>query len=495
MPKKIRIKVRQKLRLIILMFCGFLLITILIYSQEIKPIQISYNQKTFNLYPGTLDILPDIPSPFTTKDGKEIVVGFTKNEKFALVLVTVENGAPYWYNSNFGKGKQLEVDTIDFPTLAETGLHSEIELDQTRTITDKSISEITYLGRPTRSSGAGFMGNDEDIISVLKGDNRLVENMGLIHPQMAKPLFHVWNLILKDYELGNISGQYGGNIKYFLYNGKKILVEAHGTRGFQESIFNDEIRGNFQMNIRRELDEHEKEFLNKKYSNLKPEQMEELVKKLSYFHTGEMVPYYVMRYGFYEGHTDYRADPIAISFVFGLKSLEEIETAFNGNLYETLTHHFTAQSQSQNTQNYRHPSLGFQFTASKNWVRFPRPEDILIYEMMSPDSAIHVMLWYTETEQNGSAYLEKMAGMKDLIVDDKPSHRQINNLDAWVLNVPGFERRTSVRTLLAVIPHGKSQIRPKENRLFIIQIWCQKEKYPKHKSIMENILNSIKITE
>lgn len=306
--------------------------------------QISYNQKTFNLYPETLDMLPDIPSPFTTEDGKEIVVGFTKNEKFALVLVTVENGTTYFYNGNFGKGKQIDVDAKDFPTLAETGLHSEIELDQTRTITDKSISEITYLGRPERSSGAGFMGNDENIISVLKGDNRLVEKMGLTHPQMAKPLFHVWNLILKDYELGNISGQYGGNIKYILYNGKKILLEAHGTRGFQESIFDDEIRGNFQMNILRELDGHEKEFLNKKYSNLNEEQMEELVKKLSYFHTGEMVPYYVMRYGFYEGHTDYRADPIVIAFIFGLKSLEEIESIFNGNLYEVLTTHFTKEN-------------------------------------------------------------------------------------------------------------------------------------------------------
>ena len=54
-----------------------------------------------------------------------------------------------------------------------------------------------------------------------------------------------------------------------------------------------------------------------------------------------MVPYYIMRYGFYEGHTDYRTDPIAISFIFGLRSLEDIEIAFTGNLYNTLTEHFT----------------------------------------------------------------------------------------------------------------------------------------------------------
>jgi hypothetical protein len=54
-----------------------------------------------------------------------------------------------------------------------------------------------------------------------------------------------------------------------------------------------------------------------------------------------MVPFYIMRYGFYEGHTDYRADPIAISLIFGLRSLEKIELAFEGNLYKSLTEHFS----------------------------------------------------------------------------------------------------------------------------------------------------------
>ncbi len=54
-----------------------------------------------------------------------------------------------------------------------------------------------------------------------------------------------------------------------------------------------------------------------------------------------MVPYYIMRYGFYEGHTDYRADPIAVAWIFGLRSLEQIESAFEGNLYNILVDHFT----------------------------------------------------------------------------------------------------------------------------------------------------------
>ncbi len=46
--------------------------------------------------------------------------------------------------------------------------------------------------------------------------------------------------------------------------------------------------------------------------------------------TGEMQPFYIYRYGFYEAHTAWRADPIAISFLFGLRPLEETEAAFPG---------------------------------------------------------------------------------------------------------------------------------------------------------------------
>ena len=297
---------------------------------------------TEQLYPNVLDKLPDIPSPYTTKDGMEIVTAFLKDKKYTLIPVTVENGEPLDYNKNqWGKGNQLEVSVKDFPTLAMTGLHSEIELEQTVAITGKSISEITYLGRPERSSTAGFMSENEDIISVLKSDNRLVKKLGLTHPQSTKPLFNVFNLILKHLEYYKNNVRPWEDISYILYNGRKIHLEWGGEKGWQESIFNDEILGYYRINIWREFSQEEKAFLDKKYSNLNAEQMSELVKKLSHIHTGEMVPYYIMRYGFYEGHTDYRTDPIAISFIFGLRSLEDIEIAFTGNLYNTLTEHFT----------------------------------------------------------------------------------------------------------------------------------------------------------
>ncbi len=313
-------------------------------SQETQAIRHPKTKEELQLFPNTYERFPELPSPYTLKDGTEIVVAFTQDEKWVLIPVTIENGKPLNYIDNqwYGKGRQLEVDASDFPTLARTGLHSEIELKKTKTITGRSIAEITKIGRPERYSGAGFMSHDEDIISVLRGDNRLVAQLGTIHPQMAKPLFHVFNIILtvkKDSERGNIGG--------VLYNKRKIYLKFWGAKGWQESIFNDEILGYWQIEMWRDLDKKEKAFLSREYSNLTDGEKAQLIKMLSFIHTGEMVPYYIMRYGFYEGHTSYRADPIAIASIFGLRRLDEIESAFKGKLYETLTNHFSEENVSK----------------------------------------------------------------------------------------------------------------------------------------------------
>ena len=308
------------------------------YSKQARVSQISYNGRSYPCFPKTLDGRPDIPSPYTTDDGIEVVTILTRNKEYMIVPVTVENGEPLNYGKRqWGKGLQLVVDAKDFPTLALTGLHSEIELDRTRTITGRSVVEITALGRPERSSSAGFMGYDEDIISVIKQDNQLVRKLALTHQDLAKPLFHVWNIMLNE-----IEQKLRDNTEHILYNAKKVEIITGGlAESWQESLFDDEILGAYQFVMWRELNNDEKALLNEKYSRLSKEQMAELVKKLTYIHTGEMAPYYIMRYRFYEGHTNYRADPIAIAWIFGLKSLEQIEHAFEGKLFEVLTRHFT----------------------------------------------------------------------------------------------------------------------------------------------------------
>jgi hypothetical protein len=80
-------------------------------------------------------------------------------------------------------------------------------------------------------------------------------------------------------------------------------------------------------------------YLKKHYGHLPEQEFEDFTIKLSAFNTGEMQPQYVMRYGFYEGHTFWRADPIAIAFIFGLKSLAEIDRVFPGKLHQKLFDH------------------------------------------------------------------------------------------------------------------------------------------------------------
>ena len=324
-----------------IMFLSILMIPVYSFCQEIESNHITYSHNKYPLYPHLLDELPKIPSPLYIQENVEIVICFSQDNNYCLVPVAIENGKPLNYKNNqwWGKGRQLDIDSLDFPTLARTGLHSEKELEQTKTITGKPISKITQIGRPDAYSGVGFMSKDENIISVLKGDNRIVHQLGFLHPQMTKPLFHVFNIILtvkKDSERGNVKG--------IIYNNKKIYIKFWGSKGWQESIFNDEILGYWQIEIWRELDEDEKSFLSNKYLNLTKKEMAAMIKKLSHIHTGEMVPYYIMRYGFYEGHTDYRADPIAISFIFGLKGIKEIENCFKSNLYQNLTKNFTRQT-------------------------------------------------------------------------------------------------------------------------------------------------------
>jgi len=307
---------------------------------------VQFGETRYPLYPRTLAERPDIPSPLSGADGQEILLVILKDGTWALIPVTMENGKPLLYSyrvpSVMGKDQQLRVDEGDFPTLARTGLHAAAELDGRERITGFPVSVITYIGRPDRFSYAGFMAADEDIISVLKGDNRLVTRLGLTHPDLARPLFHVWNIILHEYALGRW-GRFLSHIPFCIYNGNRVGLRAESMKGWQVSIFQDEIRGRHDISVEREISAEEKAFLRQHYARLSPGELAEMEAILCRIDFSEMLPYYIMRYGFYEGHTDYRADPLAIAFVFGLKNLAELEAAFPGELYETLTTHHTAQ--------------------------------------------------------------------------------------------------------------------------------------------------------
>ena len=150
-------------------------------------------------------------------------------------------------------------------------------------------------------------------------------------------------------------------------------------------------------------------------------------------------------------------------------------------------------AQAQALRVYEHPSLGFAFTAPDGWKTVAHPEDDLIYEVADSKTGIHVLLWYTSTEQSALKYLNKMADMKDLVVATEPVHKKINQREAWVLNVSGTIAKAPIQTLLAVIPSGRSLIHPAENALYIVQIWCPAPDYPGNSRAMEKILDSVKV--
>jgi hypothetical protein len=286
------------------------------------------------LYPGTLESVPHIPSPTTTKEGRDVVLALTSGGRWAVV--------PAGPLDDERQERQRHVDDHDFPTLARTGLHSAEELKATKTITGRSLPEITDLGRPHGLSTDGFLAADEDVLSVLEGDNRLVSALGMTHPQMARPLFHVWNMVEADANAGrwNRAEHRWDRIRQILYNGRRVDLEAYDTKGGQESIFDDGLEGAFCIKIRRRLSSEEEELLQQRYAHLPPERREALARRLTSIQTGEMQPHYIQWYGFYEGHTSWRTDPVAIAFIFGLRTLDEIEGIFPGRLDQVLMAHF-----------------------------------------------------------------------------------------------------------------------------------------------------------
>jgi len=308
------------------------------YSQEAS---ISLDTFPYHIYPQVNDHQPVLSSPGMFRDGNEYVVARTHDEQYAIIPVTLRNKG--------GICPQLIVDTLDFPHLAKTGLHSDKQLDSIRTITGRSLGEITRLGRPEGLSQAGFMAEDENIISVLKGDNQLVKRLGLTHPQLAKPLFHVLNMMDMDLKLDrwNMARHQWANITHFYYNDQIVHVTAEDTKGGQKSIFNDGIEGGFFIKLWRELKQEEILHLKKHYNHLNEDQFQEMVDRLSSINTGEIQPQYIMRYGFYEGHTYWRADPIALSFIFGIKTLDELDRRLKGNLYQALLKHYTPENRVQ----------------------------------------------------------------------------------------------------------------------------------------------------
>ncbi len=111
--------------------------------------------------------------------------------------------------------------------MAETGLHLEKELEDIFSITGRPVSEINRLGRPGILSNSGFMGENENVISVLQKDNRIVSTLGLTHPRFSRPLFQIFNIILPRMDF-SVKGFPENKVRY---NHIWISVKYQGGKG------------------------------------------------------------------------------------------------------------------------------------------------------------------------------------------------------------------------------------------------------------------------
>jgi hypothetical protein len=292
---------------------------------------VTFGGRTYRLYPDVLREKPSIPSPLTAADGTELMVAVTRDRRYSIVPVTLKP-----------ESRQCEADGADFPTFASTGLHADVELAPTRAITGRTLEEIADLARPGRLSTAGFLGRDEDLLGVLRDDNRTVAALRITHPDLARPLFHLLNMMQADIDLGrwNMATHRWHNITSVISHGRTVHVVAGDTKGGQQSIFADGLDGSLWFELKGEITDAERAFLKARYPALRAEEMAALVRSLTCIRSGDMEPFYITAYGFYEGTTPWRTDPVALAFVFGLRTLEQIETAFPGRLYGLMMARF-----------------------------------------------------------------------------------------------------------------------------------------------------------
>lgn len=295
--------------------------------------ELVHDGQAYALYPATLATCPDIPSPCTTAGGHEFVVIQLHDATFAIADVTRTD-----------HDRQCDRDTDDFPQLGLTGRHDPDQLHALTHINGLPLADIDRDAAPGALSTEGFVAADETVRSVLLGDDALVAAMDLTHAELARPLLHVWNLMQTDLDLGrwSMADHQWLNVRAMKYNGHWVLLDAHDTKGGQQSPFGDGLEGGFWIVIRRALTPQEEEFLHAHYDHASPSAWDPMHGTLTRLWIGDMEAYYIQWYGFYEGHTDWRADPVGIARIFGLRSLPRLEQAFPGQLHRVTTAHHVA---------------------------------------------------------------------------------------------------------------------------------------------------------
>lgn len=223
-----------------------------------------------------------------------------KQGPLVFVIGIGKYSAEYMKMLSFDSSVELDLQLTDQQTYQEPANKAGFVIgggNSTQTIeglaatglTGLSIGEIEQRARPGSYSDAGFIGATESFLERLKTDNTFIKAQGLTHKQMAEPLFYVINLL----DAVMSGSRWHDNAIEFTYKGESYKASYMQTRGVQLSIFNDDITASRDYQV----------------TNLQTGE------SLSF---SPMVAYYIARYGFYEGDTPYRVDPVKVISAFGL---------------------------------------------------------------------------------------------------------------------------------------------------------------------------------
>jgi len=146
-----------------------------------------------------------------------------------------------------------------------------------------------------------------------------------------------------------------------------------------------------------------------------------------------------------------------------------------------------AEAAEKKAETHRHPSLPVSFKTFEGWHRVPRPGDEGTFEMASPSGTVHVLVWYTSTEQDAAGYLVKMSGMMGLDIHDgtEPDTLETEYHQMVHYVFPG--------TTLAVIDNGRTEERPRENALYIVKVVYPAEGCDDCEGLARRILGTVRV--
>lgn len=240
-------------------------------------------------FPAAMTPDSTLPSPAKTREGRHLVLARLQSGQVSYFDVTVEQaGVRDVPSGQDNKGNQLLISHSEHPAVSMTG---------------KSVAEITIDAWPGAASWAGFLCRDETILTRLSADDQLVKQMNFTHQQLAFPVFHTWNLIREYEQHSRHRLPEDQQVEGFYYNNQFVELRFQGGRGWQTSIFNDSLTGSYQIQAMSEKAPERQVFFS------------------------DLAPYYIHRYGFYEGMTAYRLDPRNIALTFGLLTEDQLTEA------------------------------------------------------------------------------------------------------------------------------------------------------------------------